>query len=796
MKVSLRWLQEFLDLPTTDTVELSAALDMIGHTVEGVEALEIEWSDVFVGEVLEIEPHPDANRVRVCQVDSGEGPTQIICGAWNFEEGARVAVARPGSVLPGGMAIGIRSIRGVESNGMICSERELRLGEEHEGILVLDGEPEVGSSLDELVELPDIVFDLDVTPNRPDAMSILGIARDLAAYLDVSFAVPEIEKAEVAGSTSVRVQVEDPEGCRRFTAREITGVTIRPSPLRVRHRLSKVGVRAISNVVDVTNYVMFELGHPLHAFDAETIVGDQLVVRRASAGESLVTLDDVERSLSESDLIIYDDQGPTSMSGTMGGARSEVSNETTRVLMEAASWDPPTIMHMSRRHGLLSEASTRFERGVDPNISDVANLRASAMVAALSGGNILEGSVDVVTKPITSLVVELSAREVERLLGPGFEPSYVAGILERLGMSVKGEDPLTVTVPTFRPDVTRPADLIEEIARIHGFDEFDATIPTGPSGGLTTEQRRARSVREALAGAGLSQAINLPFVNPEDLLNLGIDIKEVALLTVKNPLREEESKLRPTLLPGLLNALRYNISHGAPSVALFEVGKVFTSAVDGSDPRLPEQLDRLAWAVFGEVGMGTLEGHSLTADGSVSLGLWHLLERTLGLEEVGMRSSSVPGYHSGRTAQVMIDDRVVGSVGELSPRASRGFEIPGRVAIAEIDLAALLAPVPPRLARSPSVFPPVDFDLSFVVPSGVEAVELVDVTTDAADGLVESASVFDEFKGPGVGEGARALAITYRLRAADRTLTNEEVAPVRTAMISAAERIGAKLRGL
>lgn len=355
---------------------------------------------------------------------------------------------------------------------------------------------------------------------------------------------------------------------------------------------------------------------------------------------------------------------------------------------------------------------------------------------------------------------------------------------------------MTVTVPTFRPDVTRPADLVEEVARIHGYDKFEATLPTGPSGGLTIEQRRARLINEVLVGLGLDQAINLPFVNPDDLERLGKDPEGSALLTVKNPLREEESKLRPTLLPGLLNSLRYNISHGASSVALFEVGKVFSSRADVDDPRLPEQYDRLGWAIVGDVGVRSLGDHAvLGADASVSLGIWHQLARSIRLPEMQLRKAVIAGLHPGRTAEVAVGGKVIGHIGELSPRSARAFELPGRVAVGEVDLAPLLAPVTQPQSESPSMFPHVDFDLSFVVPADVAADAILEVTRRAADGLVESAHAFDEFKGSGIEGGSRALAIRYRLRAGDRTLTNEEVAPVRASMIAAAEDLGAKLRG-
>ena len=794
MKVPLSWLKEFVDLPTDDPAEIKAVIDMLGHEVEGYEVLELGWSDVVVGKVLEISEHPDADKVRICQVDVGSSVDQIICGAWNFSEGAHVAVARPGAVLPGDFKIGQRTIRGVESNGMICSESELGLGDDHAGILVLDGEPEPGTDFSDLVELPDVVFDISITSNRPDAMSMLGIARDLAAHYGVGAHVPELPMPTVPGSTKIDVTVEDTDGCRRFTAREIRDVKVGRSPLRVRHRLNKAGVRAISNVVDVTNYVMLELGHPLHAFDADTIIGQQLFVKRATDGETIVTLDDVTRKLTADDLVIYDTEGPTSMSGTMGGARSEVSDTTTNVLMEAASWDPPTIMYMSRRHGLLSEASIRFERGVDPGLADVANQRASALVAQLANGEVLEGAVDV-SGDITPLRVDLRLADVERLLGPGFGQDYVSGILERLGMSVSGDDPMRVTVPTYRPDVTRPADLVEEVARIHGFDKFGATVPTGPAGYLTPEQQRLRRAHRILAGVGLNQAITLPFVGEEDMVALGRSADLERMLNVKNPLREEEGRLRPTLLPGLLNVARYNVSRGERSVAVFETGLVFTTNPHEIDPRLPAQTDRIAWVMVGNVGPSVLGSDQIQSDARYSLAVLRHLLAQLGFENFRITRGESAGFHPGRTAVVELGSRVIGHAGELTPGVSRSFDLPGRVAVAELDLGPLLEPVGLKLASTPSPFPPVDFDLSFLLSTDIATSDLVAKTTTAAGGMVEAARVFDEFRGGNLTEGERAIAIAYRIRAADRTLTNEEVAPIRSAMIAAGESLGARLRG-
>lgn len=788
MRVPLRWLSDYIDLPTTDPGQLADVFTSLGHEVEGVEILQADWTDVVVGQVIDIAPHPAADRVRVTQVDTGSGPTQIICGAWNFETGAYVPVAVPGAVLPGDFRIGTREIRGVTSHGMICSESELGLGDDHAGILVLDGAEDLGRPFAELVELPDVVFDLAIGPNRPDAMSMVGIARDLAAYYDCGFRLPDDDLAPATDESPIEVVLDDPKGCRRFTAREIRAVRVGRSPMWMRHRLAKAGMRSISNVVDITNYVMLELGHPLHAFDADKLVGDRLVVRKAQPGETLVTLDGEDRELIDDDLIIYDEQGPVSMSGTMGGERTEVSESTSRVIMEAASWDPPTIMYMSRRHGLRSEASIRFERGVDPQLSDVANRRASALVAELTEGEVLSGAVDATAVDINPVIVDLKLADVDRLLGPGLERAYVAGLLRRLGLDVEDSDPMRVTVPTFRPDLTRPADLVEEVARIHGYDRFEATLPTGPAGGLDARQHRTRNVHGALAAAGLSQAVSLPFVGPAELERLGI--VGVTLLTVKNPLRDEESMLRPTMLPGLLSALRRNLSYGASGVHLFESGRVFFVDPDEGS-RLPAQPMRLSWVMHGPFGLTTERGGAVDADGRVSLAVWRRLAAAMGVR-ARLTPGVAPGFHPGRSAVVEMDGRVVGHVGELHPEAARAWEIPGRVGIAELDLEPLVAPVPPGAGFTPSAYPHVDFDLSFRVAVDAPAGELVEVTGAAAGDLLESARVFDEFLGE---TGERAIAIHYRLRARDRTLTSGEIATVRQAMIDSGAAVGAEMRG-
>ncbi len=792
MRVPLRWLSDYIDLPTADPAEIGHALDMLGHGVEGIEKVTAEWTDVVVGRVDRIEPHPDADKVRVTFVDLGDGELhQIICGAWNFEAGAVVPVAVPGAVLPGEFEIGRRRIRGVESHGMICSERELRLGDDAAGIMVLPPDTPLGVPFASALDLPDVVFDLDITNNRPDVMSMVGVARELAAWFEVPYRKPEVLPYTVAGTPSTSVTISAPDGCNRFVAREIRGVAVGPSPLWMRERLRRAGVRAISNVVDVTNYVMLELGHPLHAFDAARIAGDRLDVRWAEEGETLTTLDDVERVLSPADLVIVDADGPTSLAAVMGGARSEVGDTTTRVLMEAASWHAATVMYTSRRHDLRSEASARFERGVDPNLSPDANARACRLLVEIAGGEVLADVVDVVANVVSSVSITLPIGEVERVLGDRYTVASAAAALERLELAVEIDgDHVDVTVPTNRPDLTRPADLIEELARLADYDTFPETLPTGPAGGLSAEQRRLQRLHDLLRGLGLYQAVNLPFVAPEEL-EVFSSGGVVDVVNVRNPLRDDQSKLRQSLLPGLLRNARDNLNRGAGSVAMFETGRVFFARPWDDDPRVPEQPMRLGVVAAGPFGGAGLGRPQQPADATVAFAVLTSVATQLGTP-LERRAARLPGLHPMRSAEVILDGRVVGVAGELDPDAAAVFEIDGRVAVVELALSEIVTPPVPRQMTPLSTFPHVDFDLSFDVPESVTAVALV-AATSAVSTFVESSDVFDEYR-PESGQG-RSMAVRYRLRALDRTLGGDDLATVRAAMIEAAGALGATLRG-
>jgi phenylalanyl-tRNA synthetase beta chain len=794
MRVSLNWLEEYIDLPTEDHAELARAFDMLGHAVEDIVHYTVGWTDVVIGKVLRVEDHPNADSVRVTYVDLGDGGEhQIICGAWNFEAGAVVPVAIPGAVLTGDFKIGSRAIRGVESHGMICSERELGLGDVHEGIMVLEDDAPIGAPFESILELPDVVFDLEITNNRPDVMGMVGVARELAAWFDTDFRYPHLDLRTEPGNPSLEVTISAPDGCNRFVAREMRDVAIGRAPLWMRERLRKAGVRAISNIVDVSNYVMLEMGHPIHTFDADSIVGDRLDVRWAHRGETLETLDGVDRELDGQDLVIVDDEGPTSLAAVMGGARSEVIDSTDRVIIEAASWDPPTVMYTSRRHDLRSEASARFERGVDPNLAPDANARVCRILQDIAGGVILEDVIDVNPNPVKPWHVDLAERDVTRLLGPVFDLSRSAGLLRRLGLHVEVGESLSVTVPTYRPDLTRPADLVEEIARLADYDTFPATIPTGPAGGLLPEQQRTRLVHNVLRGAGLIQSLNLPFVSEEELLvfsNGASDDHVPDVVSVRNPLREDQSKLRQSLLPGLLRNVRDNRNRGLDVVALFETGRVFFAHPWGVDGRVPEQPVRLAAVIAGPWPGRGLGRSANPADATTSLALVNLLSDALGVR-ISRRQAQHAGYHPTRTAALVMGALTVGHAGELHPDVAEAFELGGRVAVLELDMDPVTAPRPTVQMTPVSTYPHAEFDLSFEVATDYPAADLVSATSRTSD-LVESASIFDDYRSE---RGERAVAIRYRLRAEDRTLDAAEEAAVRQRMIDEAAAEGATLRG-
>jgi phenylalanyl-tRNA synthetase beta chain len=791
MRASLRWIQEYIDLPTTDPAELEVVLSNLGIEVEGYERREPEFSGVVVAEVLAVKPHPNADKVRVATLDAGDGPVEVVCGAWNFEAGATVAYATVGAVLPGGFEVGEKEIRGVMSPGMICSEVEMGLGEEAGGILVLeDGYAAAGTDFASTLPYPDVIFDVSLTPNRPDAMSIHGIARDLGAHYDLRVTIPGFSVDEIDATAAV-VRIEEPERCPRFTAREVRNVSVGPAPLWMRLRLRDMGVRPISNVVDVSNYVMLEFGQPLHAFDLDRITDETIVVRLATDGEKLTTLDGVERTLTAEDLVIAGVDEPLGLAGIMGGGDSEVSDETTRVLIEVAHFEPTRVLLSGKRHGLRTEAVSRFERGVDPALPPIASARAALLTAELGGGTIVGGFVDEHPMPRQPVVVDLPAGEAERLLGVAIPVDRQSEYLQRLGFGVEGSDPLQVTVPSYRPDVFRPADVVEEILRIHGYNEIPSRLPIGNGGGLTTDQRAVRLVRSTLAGAGFFEILSFDWLSGSDLESLSLVAGDPRMdpIRLRNPLNDEQEFLRTTLIPGLLSGLRRTAQRNRPNAALFEIGSVFLRGDSG----LPDQPRHVAVAATGSRSESPLDqaGEYSIADG---IGSIEVLLESLG-HEMNIVQEPVPALHPGRSGYVVLGDERVGFVGELDPEVALAWDLERRVVVAELDLQAIM-PTGTQSFAALSPYPPAVFDLAFDLPEAAAAAELVDVVSEGAGADLERAVVFDVFRGAPLEDGRKSIALRLTLRSADRTLTDDELIPVRSKISDAvAQRLGGSLRG-
>ena len=790
--ISLRWLREFADLPD-DGEEVARALSNLGHEVEGMQRVEAPFSGVVVARVLEVRSHPRADKLRLARLETGAGEQEVVCGAWNFDAGAVVPLSVVGSVLAGGLRVGEREIRGVLSRGMICSEAELGLSEESSGILVLGEGFEVGADFAACLPYPDVLFEVTTTSNRPDAMSIYGLARDLAARFRVPLRPLSAEVGPTGAPTRGRAVVEDPERCPRFTAREIRGLKIGPSPLWMRLRLRDAGVRPISNVVDVTNYVTLELGQPLHAFDLDLVAEETLVVRRARPKERLTTLDGVERRLSIDDLLITSPAGPLALAGIMGGESSEVRPETSRVFLEVAHFAPPGILFSGKRHGLRTEAGARFERGVDPALPPLASARAARLMADLAGGEVAGGFIDHYPRAIEPWLVELPRHEPARLLGEELGGARIEDLLTRLGFGVSGGDPWQVTVPTYRPDVTRAADLVEEIARLHGYDEFPSRLPKGVGEGLPTWERRRRLVRRALVGAGCYEVLAFPFQGQAEIDALGLPEgdRRRSPVRLRNPLSEEQAFLRTSLIPGLLQALRANLARGRADGAVFEMGRVFFP----SDGDLPDQPQRVAFALTGRPPGPRWESQPPERDARDAVGVWEVLAGALGVD-ARMEQAVEPSFHPGRTGRVRVGETPLGVVGEIHPAVAGRFGLTGRVAVGDFDLDALLAPVPPRAFSAPSPYPPVVFDLAFDLAEEVPAAALLSEVRRGAGPSLERVEVFDLFRGAPLAPGRKSLAIRLTFREAQRTLTDEDLVPVRARITeSVAAALGGRLRG-
>lgn len=829
MKAPLSWIKEYVDLPAELGIEeFTDRLTMLGLKLEAIETsgAGIE-GPLVVGQVLTQEPEPQKNgkTINWCTVDVGAAngtgePQGIVCGAHNFKPGDKVVVILPGGVLPGNFQISARKTYGHMSAGMICSARELGLGEEADGIIVLPADaPAPGTDAREVLGLGEEIIEFEINPDRAYALSMRGIARDAALGFDVPFHDPAQVDYPIADGSGYPVRLED-DGCDHFVTRVITGFDpSAPTPEFIKKRLEATGVRSISLAVDVSNYVMMELGQPTHCYDRAKLSGD-IVVRRASEGEKITTLDDVVRVLSEQDLLITDDSGPIGIAGVMGGASTEISESTTDIVVEAAHFDPTTVFRSQKRHKLPSEASKRFERGVDPLLPPAAAQRVVELLVEHGGGQAVgvsevgPGASLETREPFRTITIPVDLPA--RIIGLDIDEATVVKSLELIGarVAVSG-DSLRATIPSYRVDLTDPYDLVEEVARIVGYDKVPSVLPRrATGGGLTRAQQLRRRIGRALAGAGLVEVVDFPFVGEADFDRLGLPADDVLRHTVKlaNPLSSEEPGYTTTLLPGLLKVAARNVSRGQDGVSLFETATVAfpvdqAAPIYGVDRRpteeelekllaaIPHQPLHLAVVLAGERTRAGWWGAAETASWSDAIDVVRRLGTELGVP-VEVASASRAPWHPGRCAVVSVDGVEFGHAGELHPNVCKAFGLPARSAAVEIDLDFLISKVPATAAGPVfSTMPIAKEDVALTVSVDVTVAAVEAALREGAGPLLETVRLFDVYEGDQVGEGKKSLAFALRFRAPDRTLKAEETAAARDAAVArAAELTGAVQR--
>lgn len=792
MKVPLSWMREFVpggfgELDS-DPSALAETLTDLGLVVESIETTGASWDGIVVAEILDLRPHPEADKIQLVDVDTGGAASpageklQICCGAFNMSIGDRVPLATLGTVMPGGLEIARRKLRGEWSNGMLCSVTELGVedsdGTGADGIMILSSAgdadaPAIGQPLAESLGVEsDVVFDIDVEGNRPDALSVVGVARDLAARLGVAFVLPPIEISEMGAPAADRasVGIHDGELCPRFGFRVLDDISMDASPAWMRARLEAAGMRPINVIVDISNYVMLELGQPNHTYDLGLVPDGAIGVRMGRDGEMITTLDDQERSITSADGVIVNGADvPIGLAGVMGGASTEISDATTSVLLEAAIWDRMTIARTSRRLNLRSEASTRFERGVDHLGVERALDRFCQLAVELCGASIAPGAVVVEGSTIEPADVTVRLDTVNGLLNLDLDLDTVESLLAPIGFETlsRNEGHLVVRVPSWRPDSSIEADVVEEIGRHHGYSKSGKRVPTTPqTGELTPTQLARRTIRAAFVANGFNEAMPLPFLAPGDLAKAGLS--EVGI-SLANPLVAEESILRTSLLPGLLASMAYNQSRRVAGAKLFELGQVYLPSGD----ELPVEEEWVAAAAAG-------------ADATVAVELLHRVAASLNLQGMKIVNGERPGLHPTRSAEIQFWGKTLGEVGEVSPDVLEAHGIEGRVAWVQLQVPPIVKALgtAPKF-KSVSRFPSSDVDLAFVVPESVPASDVVLTMKKTGAQLLKSTDLFDVFRGDALGADVRSLAFRLRFQADDRTLTDDEVTELRLKIINA-----------
>ncbi|MHC8660356.1 phenylalanine--tRNA ligase subunit beta [Bacillus amyloliquefaciens] len=804
MFVSYKWLEDYVDLQGIDPAVLAEKITRAGIEVEGIEYKGEGVKGVVIGHVLEREQHPNADKLNKCLVDIGaEEPVQIICGAPNVDKGQKVAVATVGAVLPGNFKIKKAKLRGEASHGMICSLQELGIEsklvakEYAEGIFVFPNDAETGADAMAALQLDDAILELGLTPNRADAMNMLGVAYEVAAILGAEVKLPETsyETAAEKAADAVSVKIEDTQANPHYAAKIIKNVKIGPSPLWMQTKLMNAGIRPHNNVVDITNFVLLEYGQPLHAFDYDRFGSKEVVVRKAAENETIVTLDEQERKLSSSHLVITNGKKGQAVAGVMGGAESEVREDTTSILLEAAYFDGQTVRKASRDLGLRSEASARYEKGIDPARVLLAAERACSLIQAYAGGEVLSGTVEENHLKIEANNIHVSVEKVNAVLGMTIAKEEIISIYKRLGFAVgEAEDVLVVTVPSRRGDIKIEEDLIEEAARLYGYDNIPSTLPetAGTTGGLTPYQAKRRKVRRFLEGAGLSQATTYSLTNDKKAAAFAIEKSFNTMLAL--PMSEERSILRHSLVPNLLEAVSYNLARQTDSVALYETGSVFLTKEENTKP---VEKERVAGAVTGLWRKNLWQGEKKPVDFFVVKGIVEGLLHQLNVSDrIEFVQSERKNMHPGRTANILLNGSLAGFIGQVHPAMEKELDIK-ETYVFELDLHALLTEeTEPLVYTAIPKYPSVTRDIALVADKTVTSGQLEAVIKDAGGALLKEVTVFDVYEGEHMEEGKKSVAFSLQYVNPEQTLTEEEVTKVHENVLKALEETyQAVLRG-
>ena len=802
MIVTYNWLKEFVDFQLSPQ-QLCDRLTMAGLEVEALEEIGGNLDSVVVAKLESVEKHPDADRLTVCQVNNGTETVQVVCGATNHKTGDLIALAQPGSVLPGDFKIKKSKIRGQVSQGMLCSEKELALAEDSPGIMILPAGLTLGEPVFAALGLKDFQIEIGLTPNRPDCLSVVGVAREVAALCQQELKSPVANVKEVDDQIEnhAAVVIANEEGCPRYAARMVKNIKIGPSPDWMVRRLEAVGMRSINNVVDVTNYVMMELGHPLHAFDFRFLQDGKIVVKSATAGEKFITLDDQEHSLNAEDLMICDGQRPVAMAGVMGGLNSEVQDDTSTVLLEAAYFKPTMIRRTSKRHGLHTESSHRFERGADIDMIPVALDRAASLIAELADGQVVSGVIDCYPRQLDPVVIEISTPKVKKLLDIAISTDEVKQYLESIGLQTLAcgrSDCLQVTVPSFRPDIEREVDLIEEVARLYGYGRIPVTMPVGTVDAKLPPRRQLlqKSLRQSMVASGFSEAINYSFVAAESLDKIAISADDSRLTQVKilNPLSEDQAVMRTSLVPSLLETISRNLKYRSSNLRLFELRPVFLTPSDGD-----QCLEKLSLTAVMS-GQRNPEGWSQDTSFVDFYDIKGVVEEILAKINIYNASFdsavSQPYLHPGKSCQLVLGEKSLGFVGEVHPEVLNNFTIEQPVYLFELDVDAIITAAGQYSQfKALSKFPDMKRDSALLLDESISADQVMNIVSKSKIRLVESASIFDLYTGKGVPDGKKSLAIRVCYRDLEKTLTEAEVTKSHDKLIrSICHLLGAEIR--